>query len=144
MRQGFTLIELLVVIAIIGFLASIVILNTQSTRLQAHDAKIQELMHQLRNAADLSYAQATENYSVVCDEINNTLSNSGNFGALETAIMRENGNSNIVCFESADRAQFAASSPLRAESGKSWCIESAGLSIQLNCSAINSARCQCP
>lgn len=142
--KGFTLIELLVVVAIIGFLASLVLLNTQSTRLQAHDAQIQTLMHQLRNAADLSYNQGVETYATVCDEGDNTLSDSGDFGRLEAAIKKENGNSNVTCFEGADKTQFAASSRLRAESGKSWCVESAGLSAELNCLAINSFRCQCP
>lgn len=144
MKRGFTLIELLTVIAIVGFLASLIILNTQSSRLQAHDSQIQTFMHQLRNAADLSYSQGTENYSVVCDEADNTLSNTGDFGAIETAIKKENGNNNVVCFESADKTRFAASSPLRAESGKSWCTESAGVSVQLDCPAINSSTCQCP
>ena len=144
LSRAFTLIELLVVIAIIGFLASLVLLNTQNTRLQSRDAQIQTSMHQLRNAADLSYGQGTETYTAVCDEADNTLSNSGDFGRLETAIKNENNNQAVKCFESADKAQFAASSPVRAESGKSWCVESAGLSTGLNCLAINSSRCQCP
>lgn len=143
-NQAFTLIELLVVIAIIGFLASLVLLNTQSTRLQSHDAQIQTFMHQLRNAADLSYSQTTETYTVVCDEGDNTLSNTGDFGILETAIKKENGNLNVACFENADKTKFAASSPLRAQAGKSWCVESAGFSQELNCSAITSSACSCP
>lgn len=143
-EKAFTLIELLVVIAVIGLLASIVLLNTQKTRFQANDAQIQSLMHQLRNAADLSYSQTTETYTAVCNEADNTLNNAGDFGTLETAIKKENNNQDVRCFESADKTQFAASSLLRSKSGKSWCVESAGLGIELNCPAINLSRCQCP
>lgn len=143
-KTGFTLIELLVVVAIIGFLASLVLLNTRQTRLESHDAQTQTFMHQLRNAADLNYSQSSENYTAVCDEGDNTLSNTGDFGILETAIKKENGNQNIACFESANKTKFAASSPLRAKSGKSWCVESAGFALELNCAAITSSACQCP
>lgn len=142
--HAFTLIELLVVIAIIGFLASFIILNTQNTRLEAHNSQIQTLMHQLRNAADLNYTQTVENYSAVCDETDNTLGNSSNFGIIEAAIKKENNNNNVACFEKADKTQFAASSPMRSDSNKSWCIESAGLSTRLNCPATNSFTCRCP
>lgn len=137
--NSFTLIELLVVVAIIGFLVSIIILNTQRTRLEAHDAQIQTLMHQLRNAADLNYGQSSETYTAVCDEGNNTLSNIGDFGVIETAIKKENGNLNVACFESADKSKFAASSPLKL--GGYWCVESAGLSIKID-NAITTSRCQ--
>ena len=143
-HKGFTLIELLVVIAIVGLLASVVLINTQNVRLQAYDAQIQTYMHQLRNAADLNYSQSGETYSAICDESDDTLSNSGELGTLETAVKRENGNQDVSCFESVDKSRFAASSPLRAESGKSWCVESAGFSVELNCLAINTYRCECP
>ena len=143
MKSGFTLIELLVVIAIIGLLSSIIILNTQNIRFQANDAKIQELMFQVRNAAEMLYDK-TETYSQVCQESDNTLRDAGELENLEKAIKRENGNRNVNCFEGSDRASFAASSPLRINPNKSWCVESAAGSAELNCSAINSASCVCP
>lgn len=144
LNRAFTLIELTIVVAIVGLLASIVLVNSQRARFQANDAQIQSLMHQLRNAAELSYSQSVETYTAVCDEADNSLNNTVELGLLETAIKRENSNQNVACFESADKKEFAASSPLRSQSAKSWCVESAGLSIELNCSAINASRCQCP
>lgn len=55
-NKGFTLIELLVVIAIIGFLASIVLVSMQGTRLKARDAKRIQDLYQIRLAIELFYA----------------------------------------------------------------------------------------
>ena len=139
MQKSFTLIELLVVIAIIGLLASVILVNTQRTRFQANDVQIQTLMHDLRNAAELSYGHGTETYTAVCDEGNNTLSDSGDFKIIEDELKRENNNQNVACFESADRKQFAASSPSRL--GGHWCVESAGSVIKIS-NPITTSKCQ--
>lgn len=140
-EKGFTLIELLVVVAIIGLLSSIVLVNTGSTRYKAMDSNIQSTMHQLRNAAEFIYVENGESYSLVCDETDNTLNDSGELGVAERAIKRENGNQNVTCFESADKKDFAVSSPLRARQGKHWCVESAGLSREID-NQITTASCQ--
>lgn len=140
-KNGFTLIELLVVISIIGMLSTFILVNTSSTRFKAHDANIQSLLHQVRNAAELNYVHSGESYASVCDENNNTLSDSGELGILEKAVRRENNDQNVACFESTDERDFAVSSPLRARPGKYWCVESAGLSRELD-NQITAANCQ--
>jgi general secretion pathway protein G len=139
-KKGFTLVELMVVIAIVGLLASIVLVNVRGTKDKARDANIKSYMYQLRNAAEMIYTQ-TENYNAVCDESDNTLSNSGEFGILERAIKKDNGNVDLTCFEDAGGKSFAVSSPLVASTGKHWCVESAGLSIEID-NPITSAKCQ--
>ena len=137
---GFTLIELLVTIAIIGLLVVIVIINMQNPRARAHDINIQRFMHQLRNAAQLSYNRV-ESYEKVCDETNNTLSDAEAFGLLERALENENPGEVVTCFETADGEGFAASFPLVARSGKHWCIEAAGAGVEIN-APITSASCK--
>ncbi len=140
-NKGFTLIELLVVVAIIGLLSTIVLVNTQNARFQAHDANIQSVMHQLRNEAEFIYVRSGESYGTICDESNNTLSDGDEIGVIEKRIKEDNGGQNVTCIESTDKKDFAASSPLRSRSGKHWCIESAGLSRELD-NQITTAHCQ--
>ena len=140
-KKGFTLIELLVVVAIISLLASIILVNVRGAKVKARDASIQSSMHQVRNAAEMSYVNSNESYTNVCDEDDQTLSNIGEFAYLEAAIKKENGNQDIKCYESADKRDFAVSSPMVAKQGKHWCVESAGLSIELD-NPISSAICQ--
>lgn len=138
-KRGFTLIELLVVVAIVGLVSSIVIINTWGSRDKARDANIQSFMHQLRNAAELSYDR-NEHYDEVCTGANE-ISDSGEFGLLKKAIKKENPGNEVTCIESADKKDFAASFPMVAEIGKHWCVESAGASIKID-AAITSASCQ--
>ncbi|MFH1780430.1 MAG: type II secretion system protein [Candidatus Nealsonbacteria bacterium] len=140
-KRGFTLIELLVVVAIIGLLSSIVLLNMKNTRLQAYDVNIQSLMHQLRNEAEFIYAQNGESYSAICDENNNTLNNNDKIGTIEIRIKDNNNGQDVICIESTDGKNFAASSPLIARSEKYWCIESAGLSREID-NQITTAHCE--
>lgn len=140
-NKGFTLIELLVVVAIVGLLSTIVLVNTKSARLQAYDANIQSTMHQLRNESELLYFENEKNYDTICDESNNTLSDNDTLGLLEQKLMTDNGGEDITCIESDDKTEFAVSSPLRFASGKYWCIESAGLSREID-NQITTSRCQ--
>lgn len=140
MRQkAFTLIELLVVVAIVGLLSSAILLNTRNTRLKAHDAQIQSYLHQVRNAAEMEYIRNNETYASVCDS--GTLSDSGELGTLEQVIRNENGNQELSCVVSADGYEFAVSSPLRARPAKHWCVQSAGLSMEID-DPVSTPHCQ--
>jgi len=140
-NKGFTLIELMVVVAIVGLLTTIVLVNTQNTRFKAHDANIQSLLHQVRNAAEFSYIQNKETYDMICDPADNSLINTGDLGTLEKAIQKENNNQKVACLESIDGKDFAAASPLRSRQGKYWCVQAAGLSLELD-HQITTAICQ--
>lgn len=140
-QRAFTLIELLVVIAIIGLMATIITVNMWGQRSKAHDANIKSYMHQIRNAAEFSYLQNNESYTAVCDEIDNSLSGSGDFAILENAILRENGDRIVKCYESANKKDYAVSSPLKTDSNKYWCIETAGASVEID-APITSATCE--
>ena len=122
-------------------MASLILVNVKDSRAKAHDAHAQSLMHQVRNAAEMSCAENNESYTQVCDESDNTLSDAGEFGILEKAIKKDNGGKKVSCFVSADEKDFAAASPLVARQGKYWCVESAGLSVELD-HDITSAKCQ--
>lgn len=140
-KKAFTLIELLVVLSIIGLLSTFIMVNMQNTRQKANDANIQSYLHQIRNAAEFVYIRTDESYASVCDETDDTLSDDGEIGILKNAIMRQNKNQPVTCFGSADEKDFAASSPLRARDGKHWCVQSAGLSLELD-NPITSAICE--
>ena len=116
-------------------------MNVRSAQADARDVSMQSSMHQVRNAAEMSYTKNSESYFEVCDENDDTLSNVGEFANLEAAIKKENGGKDVKCFESADQKSFAASSPMVAKPGKYWCVESAGLSIEI-ANPITSATCQ--
>jgi prepilin-type N-terminal cleavage/methylation domain-containing protein len=134
-KEGFTLIELLVVITIIGLLSSIVLVNVWSQRNMARDAKIKEQLHQVRNAAEF-----VNGYINVCDG-DDTLSDQGDLGNLEKAIMGTNGDQAVKCFVSVEGNNFAVSSPLIFKKGKYACTQAAGATIEID-NQINSASCQ--
>jgi prepilin-type N-terminal cleavage/methylation domain-containing protein len=56
-HQGFTIIELLVVVAIVSIVASIVMINLNSSRLKARDTSIKAEVRQLRNLIELDFSE---------------------------------------------------------------------------------------
>ncbi len=53
MKKGFTLIELLVVVSIIGTLATVLVVNLSSSQVKARNARIQNDVEQLSQAAEI-------------------------------------------------------------------------------------------
>ena len=139
-NKSFTIIELLVVISIIGLLSSIVIISMWSQRAKARDASIQSFMHQVRNAAEVIYSSNNGSYAQVCDE-DDTLIDTGELGLLEDKIEKDNGSKAVKCLVSGDEESFAVSSPLVSRAGKYWCVESAGISTEMD-DEITSAVCE--
>ena len=145
-EKGFTLIELLVVIAIIGLLASIVMVSFNTARNKAKDTAIKAAMSELRVAAEMSY-DTNGDYRDVCEEAggaggNSSLTNTGDFGRLETDLMKNNGNQAVNCNESTNSTAWAAWSPLVAASGQYWCVDSTMIAKQLSSApGVNSTAC---
>ena len=145
-NKGFTLIELLVVISIIGLLASIVMVSFNTARNKAKDTAIKAAMSELRVAAEMSY-DTNGDYRNVCEEAgggssNSSLTNTGDFGRLETDLMKNNGNKTVFCNESTNSAAWAAWSELVAASGQFWCVDSTMVAKQLSSApGVNSTVC---
>lgn len=146
-QKGFTLIELLVVIAIIGIISSVVLVSLNSARNKGKDGSIKGSMSEIRSAAEIDY-DTNGNYSAVCAEAggaagNSTLSATGDYAKLNTAVSGLNGGTNVVCNESAGSAAFAAWTPLASSGSTYWCVDSVGISKQV-ASAIAADSTVCP
>lgn len=134
---GFTLIELLVVIAIISILATFILVSLMNAQLRGRDVNTQTALFELRNAAEMSFVSEGD-YREVCDETDNTLSNTGDFGKIEKAILKYNGNQNLTCIEAPDKSSYAVSSPLVGKEGKHWCVCSVGIVKEMDHPTTNS------
>lgn len=132
---GFTLIELLVVIAIIGILAAIVLASLGTARSKGSDAKIQEQLNSLRNAAEV-YMSKNNNYGSATTAAQDCVA--GDMG-----IDNVSGMANIVaaanwpnlvqplCVTNAVNGATAASAFAAwhvMNDGSYWCVDSTGAS----------------
>ena len=68
-KKGFTLVELLVVIAIIGILSSVAVVNLNTARDKAKDAKAMQELSTAHVTAQLNYDTNNGEYVTVCTDI---------------------------------------------------------------------------
>ena len=68
-NKGFTLVELLVVIAIIGILSSVAVVNLNTARDKAKDAKAMQELSSAHVTAQLNFDSNDGAYSAVCTDI---------------------------------------------------------------------------
>lgn len=140
-EKGFTLIELLVVIAIIGILASIVLVNLNSTRKKAKDTAIKMALVEMRSQAEIDF-DADGDYRDTCAEAGGAAGNSTIAYTNIATSITSNGGSGI-CNESTNSADWAAWSALVSTTTNYWCVDSAGAS-KLETSAIAADSTVCP
>ena len=126
-RRGFTLVEIMVVAAITVLIASIILVAMGESRNQAKDAAIKASLAEIRKAAELLH-DTTDSYIGVCNPVDDTLSESGDFGRVEDYIEKQGGN--VFCRESQEG--YAAISTLNR--GDCWCVDSLGSAKEITLS----------
>ena len=125
---GFTLIELMIVIGIIGVMSTIVIVNMNSARLKAVDARIKIELASVRRAAAVYYdtagAETYGNNANSCNAASSMFKQDGVIDNLLTSVDDIQGVS-ITC--RSNGTNFAVSANLISVSGAfddNWCIDS--------------------
>jgi prepilin-type N-terminal cleavage/methylation domain-containing protein len=151
--RGFTLIELLVVIAIIGVLSAVVLASLNSARSKGNDASVKANLNTVRTQAAIYYDSTTTPRYLVsgyaasgniastnCQDNNGFLADSTISNALTQANKAAGGANNrgsfvnttvdrVGCGWSASPASWVI---VASTTGGNWCIDSAGVSKQVN------------
>ncbi|OGZ18180.1 MAG: hypothetical protein A2V72_01570 [Candidatus Nealsonbacteria bacterium RBG_13_37_56] len=116
---GFTLVEILVVVAIISLIASVVLVAMGESRKEGKDAAIKVSLGEIRKASEFLY-DLNASYVGVCNTVDNTLSELGDFGRIEDYIESQGGA--VTCRENS--GAYAVISTLNR--GNCWCVDSLG------------------
>lgn len=124
---GFTLIEMLVVIAVVGILSAAVLTALGPARNKAKDSRIISAVNQARAVAETLYDgdYGSLPSGVVADT-------EANFGRLAKDVKSNQGELKINL--SGDSLGYSAYSKLASNSGKFYCVDSAGNTEELDSS----------
>ncbi|MDP2910422.1 MAG: hypothetical protein Q8N58_01385 [bacterium] len=123
----------MVVVAITVLIAAIILVSMGESRKEARDAAIKTSLGEIRKASEFLY-DAIASYVGVCNTVDNTLSESNDFGRIEDYIEMQGGL--VACRESA--GAYAVISALNR--GNCWCIDSLGAGRKITLSG--SETCQ--
>lgn len=143
MRQrGFTLLELLVVVAVIGIMASVVLMLTSTARNRGGDAGVKANLQTVRSQSGVFYTNNNLSYLpsggstfpiASCPLYNatgtNMLARDKNIADSIAEATRRGSNVNS-CYNSS--SEWAVAVGLKTNANLSWCVDSAGVSRQVN------------
>lgn len=129
-NQGFTLIEMMITIGIIGVLSSLIIVNMNSARLKAVDARIKIELASVRRAAAVYYDVAGgETYGNNANSCNANSSMFKQDDVIKNLLDSVDAIDGVSVTCRSNGTHFAVSADLVSVSGDfddNWCIDSSG------------------
>lgn len=143
-RRGFTLIELLVVIAIIGILSAVVLASLNTARTKGTDAAIKSNLVTIQTQAELYYDSSSNTYgtataAAACTAggLADTLFTDPTIKAAVTAASTAFGgtaytNSRCAVGSVSGNSSYAVAHKLKNTANKWWCVDSTGVSREVN------------